>query len=170
MTAGEADRRTEKSESPREGRRRNRREYRVGASKVTARGGHTGAENALWMEAVVERENMKRADQRVVRNRGAAGVDEMLVEQMGPYLKEHWERIKKELLEDRYQPQPVRGVEIEKPGGGMRQLGIPTVVDRLIQQALQQVLSPQFDPDFSEWRYGFRPGRSAHQAVLQARR
>jgi RNA-directed DNA polymerase len=122
------------------------------------------------MEAVVERENMKRASQRVVGNRGAAGVDEMTVEQLKPHLKEQWARIKEELLGGRYQPQPVRGVEIEKPGGGMRQLGIPTVVDRLIQQALHQVLSPQFDPDFSEWSYGFRYGRSAHQAVLQARR
>ncbi|MBZ5554031.1 MAG: hypothetical protein LAO21_15050 [Acidobacteriia bacterium] len=161
---------TEMSESHREGSRRNRREDRVGASNVTARGGDSSPEHEGWMEAVVERENMKRAYQRVVSNRGAAGVDEMTVEQLKPYLKGHWARIREELLGGRYLPQPVRGVEIEKPGGGMRQLGIPTVVDRLIQQALHQVLSPQFDPDFSEWSYGFRPGRSAQQAVLEARR
>ena len=161
---------TEMSESPRKGSRRNRREDRGGASRVTARGGHASPEHEGLMEAVVERENMKRAYQRVVSNRGAAGVDEMTVEQLKPYLKEHWARIREELLGGRYLPQPVRGVEIEKPGGGMRQLGIPTVGDRLIQQALHQVLSPQFDPDFSEWSYGFRPGRSAQQAVLEARR
>ena len=122
------------------------------------------------MEAVVERENMKRALQQVVRNRGAAGVDGMPVEQLLPYLKEHWERIKAELLDGTYQPAPVRRVEIPKPGGGgMRVLGIPTVVDRLIQQALHQVLSPHFDPSFSASSYGFRPGRNAQQAVRQAR-
>ena len=121
------------------------------------------------MEAVVERENMLVALKRVESNGGAAGVDEMTVEELRRYLKEHWPRIKKELLEGRYQPQPVRRVEIPKPGGGKRQLGIPTVVDRLIQQALHQVLTPIFDPDFSESSYGFRPGRSAHQAVQQAR-
>jgi RNA-directed DNA polymerase len=121
------------------------------------------------MEAVVERENMLVALKRVESNGGAAGVDEMTVEELRPYLKEHWPRIQKELLEGRYQPQPVRRVEIPKPGGGKRQLGIPTVVDRLIQQALHQVLTPIFDPDFSESSYGFRPGRSAHQAVQQAR-
>jgi RNA-directed DNA polymerase len=122
------------------------------------------------MEAVVERENMKRALQQVVRNRGAAGVDGMPVEQLLPYLKEQWGRIKAELLDGGYQPAPVRKVEIPKPGGGgMRMLGIPTVVDRLIQQALQQVLSPLFDPNFSVSSYGFRPGRNAQQAVRQAR-
>ena len=84
-------------------------------------------------------------------------------------LKEHWPRIKEELLAGRYRPQPVRGVEIPKPGGGMRQLGIPTVLDRLIQQAVHQVLMPLFDPGFSNSSYGFRPGRSAHDAVRAAR-
>jgi RNA-directed DNA polymerase len=102
-------------------------------------------------------------------NKGAAGIDGMTVEQLKPYLQERWAKIKEELLEGEYQPQPVRCVEIPKPQGGMRQLGIPTVVDRLIQQALHQVLSPIFEPDFSESSYGFRPGRSAHQAVRQAR-
>ena len=121
------------------------------------------------MEAVVERENMARAYRRVVRNSGAAGVDKMPVEQLLPYLKEHWVGIKEDLLAGRYQRQPVRIVEIPKPSGGVRMLGIPTCLDRLIQQALHQVLTPIFDPDFSESSYGFRPGRGAHQAVLAAR-
>jgi RNA-directed DNA polymerase len=121
------------------------------------------------MEAVVERENMKAAYARVLSNKGAAGVDDMPVEALKPYLDKHWSRIKAELLEGRYAPQPVLGVQIPKPGGGVRQLGIPTVTDRLIQQALHQVLCPIFDPGFSESSYGFRPGRSAHQGVLRAR-
>lgn len=121
------------------------------------------------MEAVVERENMKAAYGRVMSNKGAAGVDEMPVDTLKAHLDKHWPRIKAELLEGRYEPQPVLGVQIPKPGGGMRQLGIPTVTDRLLQQALHQVLCPIFDPGFSESSYGFRPGRSAHQAVLRAR-
>ena len=97
-------------------------------------------------------------------------MDNMTVEQLRSYLREHWLRIKEELLTGSYQPQPVLKVEIPKPGGkGMRMLGIPTVVDRLIQQALHQVLSPLFEPNFSESSYGFRPQRSAQQAVLKAR-
>jgi RNA-directed DNA polymerase len=122
------------------------------------------------MEAVVGRENMVAAYQRVRANRGAAGVDGMDVDGLWDYCKAHWPQIKAELLEDRYRPMAVLGVEIPKSSGGTRQLGIPTVLDRLIQQALHQVLQPLFDPDFSEYSYGFRPGRSAHQAVLQAQR
>lgn len=122
------------------------------------------------MEAVVARENLLDAYRRVMSNKGAAGVDEMPVEQLKPYLQEHWARIKEDLLNGTYQPQAVRCVEIPKLSGGVRQLGIPTVVDRLIQQALHQVLSPLFEPDFSESSYGFRPGRSAQQAVLAARK
>lgn len=122
------------------------------------------------MEAVVERENMLNALRRVVGNKGAAGVDAMSVEELKPYLQTHWGQIKEHLLEGSYQPQPVLRVEIPKPGGkGVRKLGIPTVVDRLIQQAVHQVLNPLFDPDFSDSSYGFRPGRSAHQALCQAR-
>ena len=122
------------------------------------------------MEAVVERENMWLALKQVERNKGAAGVDNMTVEQLRAYLREHWPGIKAELLAGEYQPQPVRKVEIPKVGSkGMRMLGIPTVIDRLIQQALQQVLSPLFEPGFSESNYGFRPQRSAQQAVLKAR-
>ena len=170
MTSGDAERRAETLESHPEGSRRNRREEGLGASKVTAGREHSGPETEQLMAAVVERENMKLALARVEKNRGAAGVDKMTVEQLRAYLREHWQRIKEELLRDDYHPQPVLKVEIPKPGGkGMRVLGIPTVIDRLIQQALHQVISPIFEPDFSESSYGFRPNRSAPQAVVKAR-
>ncbi|MRR35871.1 group II intron reverse transcriptase/maturase, partial [bacterium] len=121
------------------------------------------------MEAVVGRENMIKALHRVEANQGAAGADGMSVAGLRGCLKVQWPGIKERLLAGRYEPAPVRRVEIPKPGGGVRQLGIPTVVDRLIQQALHQVLQPVFEPEFSESSYGFRPGRSAHQAVRQAR-
>jgi len=121
------------------------------------------------MEQIVSRENLMAAWRRVRANRGAPGIDRMTVEQLMPWLQEHWPRIREELLAGRYQPAPVRGVEIPKPGGGVRQLGIPTVLDRLIQQAMHQVLMPIFDPGFSRSSFGFRPGRSAHEAVLAAR-
>jgi RNA-directed DNA polymerase len=122
------------------------------------------------MEEVVESKNLIKAYRKVVRNSGAAGVDEMTVEELKPYLQTEWPKIKEALLADEYKPQPVRRVEIPKPGGkGIRLLGIPTVVDRLIQQAMLQVLDPIFDPGFSESSFGFRVGRSAHQAVLKAR-
>ncbi len=136
-------------------------EGRVGASRGTARRGHSGPETVQLMEVVVERGNMKAALKRVKANKGAAGVDGMSVDALLPYLQERWPRIKEELLAGQYVPSPVRLVEIPKPGGGLRPLGIPTVLDRLIQQALHQVLQPRFDPDFSESSYGFRPGRSA---------
>jgi len=120
------------------------------------------------MEAVVERGNMQRAYNRVMRNKGAAGVDGLGVSELGDLLRQHWPSIKAKLLAGSYQPQPVRQVSIPKPDGGERELGIPTVLDRLIQQALHQVLSPLFEPTFSEHSYGFRPNRSAHQAVLAA--
>jgi len=126
-------------------------------------------EGVQLLERVVERENMKRAYGRVRKNQGAPGIDGMTVEVLGSYLKRHWPRIKAELLQGNYRPQAVKRVEIPKPNGGVRALGIPTVLDRLIQQALHQVLSPIFDPGFSESSYGFRPGRSAPQAVRQAK-
>ena len=121
------------------------------------------------MDAVVERGNLKLAYQRVVENRGAAGVDQLAVSALKDHLKQHWPTIRTRLLAGEYQPQPVRRVDIPKPQGGVRTLGIPTVVDRLIQQALHQVLQPIFEPTFSEASYGFRPGRNAHQALRQAR-
>jgi RNA-directed DNA polymerase len=121
------------------------------------------------MSAVLERGNMMRAYERVLRNKGAAGVDGMTVGGLKAHLKAHWPEIREQLREGRYTPLAVRKVEIPKPGGGKRMLGIPTVQDRLIQQALHQVLSPVFDKTFSNHSYGFRPGRSAAQAVQQAR-
>ena len=121
------------------------------------------------LEEVVERQNMRAAYQQVKRNAGAPGIDGMSVEELGPHLREEWQRIKEALLAERYEPQPVKRVEIPKPGGGVRQLGVPTVVDRLIQQGLHQVMSRVFEPGFSESSYGFRPGRSAHDAVQKAR-
>src|SRR5262244_2438241 len=120
------------------------------------------------MEAVVERENLRKALAQVKRNKGAAGVDRMSVDALPAYLKEHWPTIRAQLLEGTYKPQPVRRVEIPKASGGMRPLGIPTVLDRFIQQAVMQVLQAEWDRTFSEASFGFRPGLSAHQAVERA--
>jgi RNA-directed DNA polymerase len=120
------------------------------------------------MEAIVERENLKKALVQVQRNKGASGIDGMRVEDLARYLKEHWPTIRSQLLEGTYKPQPVRRVEIPKATGGTRPLGIPTVLDRFIQQAVMQVLQADWDRTFSEASFGFRPGRSAHQAVARA--
>jgi RNA-directed DNA polymerase len=124
---------------------------------------------ALLIKAMLERGNMLKAYKQVVGNKGAPGVDGMTTEDLKDYLKEHWLQLKDELLSGRYKPSPVKEVEIPKSGGGVRKLGIPTVVDRLLQQALHQILSPIFEIGFSESSYGFRPGRGAHQAVLKAK-
>jgi len=120
------------------------------------------------MEEVCERENLKRALQRVKSNKGSPGIDGMRVEQLPGYLKQHWPAIREQLLSGTYKPQAVRRVEIAKPDGGVRKLGIPTVLDRFIQQAVMQVLQGRWDPTFSEHSHGFRPQRSAHQAVAKA--
>jgi len=120
------------------------------------------------MEEVCERENLKEAMRRVKANKGSAGVDGMTVGGITAYLKQHWPAIRVQLLNGTYEPKPVRRVEIPKPDGGVRKLGIPTVLDRLIQQAVMQVLQRQWDRTFSDHSYGFRPARSAHQAVAQA--
>src|SRR6202051_2728778 len=122
------------------------------------------------MEEIVERENLKEALRRVKANKGAPGVDAMTVNQLGASLKQHWPAIREQLLSGTYRPKPVKRVEIPKPDGGVRKLGIPTVLDRFIQQAVMQVLQRRWDPEFSDHSYGFRPGRSAHQAVAQAQR
>ena len=126
------------------------------------------AQGTDLLERALERGNMQRALRRVERNRGAPGVDGMEVGDLRAHLQVHWPETREQLLAGSYQPQPVRRVEIPKPDGKERELGIPTVVDRLIQQALLEVLTPIFDPKFSDASYGFRPGRSAHQAVKRA--
>ena len=120
------------------------------------------------MEAVCERENLRKALRRVKANQGSPGVDGLTVEQLSGYLRTHWPQHRDELLRGTYTPSPVRRVEIPKPDGGVRKLGVPTVLDRLVQQAVLQVLQRIFDPTFSNHSYGFRPGRSAHQAVAAA--
>jgi RNA-directed DNA polymerase len=120
------------------------------------------------MEEVCGRQNCRQALARVKRNKGSAGIDGMTVEQLPAYLKQHWPTIREQLLRGTYKPQPVKRVEIPKPDGGVRKLGIPTVLDRFIQQAVMQVLQGRWDRTFSGYSYGFRPGRSAHQAVTKA--
>ena len=141
---------------------------RSGEASTTSDGTERSGGDHRLMERVVERVNALAALKRVKQNKGSPGVDGMTVEDLTPYLAAHWETIREQLLAGNYQPQPVRRHEIPKPGGGTRQLGIPTVLDRFIQQCLLQVLQPQIDPTFSEHSYGFRPGRSAHQAVRAA--
>src|SRR5690242_3025654 len=134
---------------------------------VAKRRAESPAEEQL-MEEVCERENCKQALARVKSNKGSPGVDGMTVKQLPGHLKEQWPAIREQLLSGTYRPQPVRRVEIPKPDGGVRELGIPTVLDRFIQQAVMQVMQRRWDGTFSESSYGFRPGRSAHQAVAQA--
>ena len=136
---------------------------------AASEGGRSGSDHRL-MEAVIGRANVRAAWKRVRQNRGSPGVDGMTVEDLPGHLAANWPAIREQLLVGSYQPQPVKRQEIPKPGGGMRHLGIPTVVDRFIQQCLLQVLQPQFDPSFSEHSYGFRPGRRAHDAVRAAQR
>jgi RNA-directed DNA polymerase len=127
------------------------------------------ADTSRIMEEVCERANLKEALRQVRANKGSAGVDQMTVDQLGDYLKQHWPAIREQLLSGTYKPKPVRRVEIPKPdGGGVRKLGIPTVLDRFIQQAVMQVLQRRWNPTFSLYSYGFRPRRSAHHAVAQA--
>jgi retron-type reverse transcriptase len=164
----------------------------LGAEMGTAADGQTKAEGLRLMDAVVERSNLWRAYERVMRNKGAAGVDGLTVFEFKAWLQQHWPSIKAALLAGDYMPAAIRKVEIPKPNGGVRMLGIPTVLDRLIQQALLQILQPEFEPEFSGHSYGFvrrcrippytrdqpsavlrafcagRPGRNAWQAVQQA--
>src|ERR1039458_9024802 len=128
------------------------------------------AGNQRVMEEVCERENRRAALKRVRANQGSPGIDGMTVDELPGYLEQHWPVIREQLLRGTYEPKPVKRVEIPKPDGGVRKLGIPTVLDRFVQQAVQQGLQKQWDPTFSEYSYGFRPGRSAQQAVAQAQR
>jgi len=138
-------------------------------SSVATSGPESPAKTDRLMEEVCERENLKEALRQVKANKGSSGVDGMTVVALSDYLKRHWPAIREQLLNGTYKPQPVRRVEIPKPdGGGVRKLGIPCVLDRFIQQAVMQVLQRRWDRTFSDHSYGFRPGRSAHQAVAQA--
>ena len=119
------------------------------------------------MNQILSRENMKMAYKKVKANKGAGGIDGISIEDVNKYLKENWIDIKTKILKRKYKPQPVLRVEIPKPNGGVRNLGIPTVVDRIIEQAIAQVLTPMFEPQFSEHSYGFRPGRRAQQAIVE---
>lgn len=171
MTRANAEVSHEKVRAMLEGRGRKSREHNNGASGVTVtRETYWSEAETRLMEEIVSRANMQKAYNRVVSKKGAAGVDSMSTGQLKGYLQTDWPRIKEELLNGTYIPQPVRKVEIPKPGGGTRILGIPTVLDRLIQQAVHQELSPLFEPGFSASSYGFRPGKSAHQAVQAARK
>lgn len=137
-------------------------------SSMAGRRTESPAISEQLMEEVIERDNLREALRRVKANKGSPGVDGMRVDEVAGYLKEHWPGIRQQLLSGTYKPQPVKRVEIPKPGGGIRKLGIPTVLDRFIQQAAMQVLQRRWDPMFSRHSYGFRPKRSAHQAVAQA--
>ena len=155
----------------RRARRQGEAEPEAGRDEAwSARQNREGSGRADLLRQALARENLVLAWKRVKANRGSAGVDGLSIDDTAEYLKTHWSRIRAELFAERYRPQPVRRVQIPKPNGGMRELGIPTVTDRLIQQALLQVLQPRIDPTFSEHSYGFRPGRRAHDAVLQAQR
>ena len=146
---------------------------RPDAQEVEASRATYEPESSAWadrlMEAICELENVETAARAVMRNKGAPGVDGMTVKQLPEVLAERWPAIARALVEDRYRPQPARRVRIPKPDGGERILGIPTVIDRMIQQAILQRLQPEWDATFSEHSFGFRPGRSAHQAVERAR-
>ena len=140
----------------------------MGAYVCSRAGGSSDPEAQALLEQIVAPENMKRAWKQVKRNKGAPGVDGRTIDETAQLLREYWDEIKERLLNGTYMPHPVLRVEIPKPDGGVRKLGVPRVLDRLIQQAVCQVLSPLFEPDFSNSSYGFRPGRSAHDAVLKA--
>ena len=149
---------------PLEGRGEASRVQRSGEASTLANGEERSGSDRL-MEAVVARGNVRAALTRVRENRGSPGVDGMTVEELPQYLMEHWQEAREQLLAGTYQPKAVLRREIPKRDGGVRELGIPCVLDRLIQQAILQVLQPRLDPSFSEHSYGFRPGRSAHDAV-----
>lgn len=169
MNEGDADSMAEMPESRPKAAAGSREDRERVRQAFTADKEHSSSKTTKLMEQVVERENLRKALKRVKANKGAPGVDGMTVDELLAYLKAHWPRLRRELLEARYVPKPVRAVDIPKPGGGTRRLGIPTVLDRFIQQAVLQVLTPVFDPTFSESSYGYRPGRSAQDAVSAGR-
>jgi len=168
MTEGDAEIMAEKPERPRRMAAGSRQEPGIARQTDTATEDKVNPRTDQLMEEVLRRDNLKQALKRVQSNKGAPGIDGMTVEALPGHLKKEWTRIREQLLSGTYVPSPVRKVEIPKPGGGVRMLGIPTTLDRLIQQAVLQILQPIFDPTFSEFSFGFRPGRSTHQAVKQA--
>jgi RNA-directed DNA polymerase len=155
-------------ELPLEGRGEAPRAERSGEAGRAVQGKERSGSHDLLMERVVARENALEALKRVRRNKGSPGIDGMTVEELEPYLREHWQAIREHLLAGSYRPSAVRRKQIPKSGGGVRELGIPTVLDRFIQQLFLQVLTPIFDPTFSEHSHGFRPGHRAHDAVRKA--
>ena len=168
MTIGVAEDRIEISGAMAKGSDRKSPEYARGATRGTATKEPSCPETSRLLEVILSRENMQVAYQRVVSNKGAAGIDKMTVAELGDYLRCNWPDIREQLLAGEYRPQAVRKVEIPKASGGKRTLGIPTVLDRLIQQAVHQQLMLIFEPHFSDASYGFRPGRSAQQAIQKA--
>jgi retron-type reverse transcriptase len=140
-----------------------------GEASTAANGNERPGTDRL-VEEMVQRDNAKAALKRVKQNKGSPGIDGMTVDELSDHLAEHWIEIREQLLAGTYQPKPVRRQEIPKSGGGVRELGIPTALDRFVQQLILQVLQPRFDPTFSDHSHGFRPGRRAHDAVCEAQR
>jgi RNA-directed DNA polymerase len=168
MREAEPEKKIEISEADQRGQGRKPEAAQVSGSNCPGAKEQTGPKQPDLIERMLERGNLLKALQAVEANRGAAGVDGMEVEQLRRHLREHWAEIREQILNGNYEPRPVRRVDIPKPGGGTRMLGIPTVLDRLIQQAIHQILSPLWEEGFSAHSYGFRPGRSAAQAVQAA--
>jgi RNA-directed DNA polymerase len=168
MREAEPEKKIEISEADQRGQGRKPEAARASGANFPGGKEQTGPKQPDLIERMLERGNMLKALQAVEANQGAAGMDGMEVKQLRGYLREHWADIREQILKGTYRPRPVRRVDIPKPGGGTRMLGIPTVLDRLIQQAIHQILSPMWEPGFSPHSYGFRPGRSAAQAVKAA--
>jgi len=165
---GEPEKKIETSEADQQGQGRKPEAAQASGANFPGGKKQTGPKQPDLIERILERGNLLKALQAVEANQGAAGVEGREVSQLRSYLREHWAEIKEQILNGSYEPRPVRRVDIPKPGGGTRMLGIPTVLDRLIQQAMHQVLSPLWERGFSAHSYGFRPGRSAAQAVKAA--
>lgn len=168
MRDGEPEKKIERSEADQRGQGRKPEAAQVSGSNFPGDKEQTGPQQPDLIERMLERGNLLKALQAVEANRGAAGMDGMEVSQLRNYLRERWVEIREQILKGSYEPRPVRRVDIPKPGGGTRMLGIPTVLDRFIQQAIHQILSPLWEEGFSAHSYGFRPGRSAAQAVKAA--
>jgi retron-type reverse transcriptase len=167
----ETHQKSEPSEPPAAGRGEAPRGSRGGeARSATHEDERSGNDDEKLLELVVERSNVEAALRRVKKNKGSPGIDGMTLEELPAHLTAHWSSLREEILAGRYRPQPVRRHAIPKKDGGVRELGIPTVLDRLIQQCILHVLQPRLDPTFSQHSYGFRPGKRAHDAICAAQR